>query len=283
MDEEGRFPGKNGRKNERGCDHQMRIFGLMAGARPRACRRVILSAAAVMLAMLLLASPVMKPGASAASGTDEFTPGNYVFFGTYPQSEFGDDKTPIEWLVLDREGDKALLLSWYGLDTQPYNEDSSDITWEACALRKWLNSDFMNRAFTAEEQAAILKTEVDNTRSQGYSEWDANGGKNTEDKIFLLSYAEVSRYFGVVYGRSGNTASRVSPTGYAKKQGANAYPAYKTIEAEDAGWWWLRSPGYHQGSAARVGADGSLGGFDVYESKGCVRPALWVDLGSGIF
>lgn len=94
----------------------------------------------------------------------------------------------------------------------------------------------MNRAFTAEEQATILKTEVNNARSQGYSEWDANGGKNTEDKIFLLSYAEVSQYFDVVYGRSGNTASRVSPEGYAKKQGSKDYPAYKTIETEDAGW-----------------------------------------------
>lgn len=90
---------------------------------------------------LLLAFPAMMPSASSASGADEFTPGNDVFFGTYPQSEFGDDKTPIEWLVLDREGDKALLLSWYGLDTQPYNADSSDITWAACSLRKWLNKD----------------------------------------------------------------------------------------------------------------------------------------------
>lgn len=59
---------------------------------------------------------------TAAAREAMFAVGNYMTFGIYPQTKAGDDKIPIEWLVLDREGDKALLLSRYGLDAQPYNE-----------------------------------------------------------------------------------------------------------------------------------------------------------------
>ena len=40
-----------------------------------------------------------------------FAVGNYVTFGSYPQTADGDDMTAIEWLVLAREGKKALLIS----------------------------------------------------------------------------------------------------------------------------------------------------------------------------
>lgn len=49
------------------------------------------------------------------------------------------------------------------------------------------------------------------------------------------------------------------------------------------GWWWLRSPGEDQHSAACVDTDGSLNYNNVNDDDGCVRPALWVNLESGIF
>ena len=41
-------------------------------------------------------------------------------------------------------------------------------------------------------------------------------------------------------------------------------------------WWWLRSPGYYQYTAAFVSTDGSVsyGGDCVYSDRGCVRPAF---------
>ena len=134
----------------------------------------------------------------------------------------------------------------------------------------------MNRAFTAREQAAILETDVDNGPSQGYSYWHTGGGKNTRDKIFLLSYAEASRYFGVQYAEK-IKESRVAPTAYAKKRGAY------TNRDSKSGWWWLRSPGNGQSVAAGVSSGGSLSYFNVDRSSVCVRPALWVNLESGIF
>ena len=157
------------------------------------------------------------------------------------------------------------------------------VTWEECTLRTWLNGTFMNKAFTANEQTGILLTNVDNSSSQGYSRWSTSGGNNTQDKIFLLSYAEANQYLDVTYGDSKNMKSRVAPTAYAKKQEAYTYGSYKTADGDVTGWWWLRSPGRGQSSAAYVGFDGSLRDYNVLLDSACVRPALWINLESGIF
>lgn len=213
----------------------------------------------------------------------KFTVGNYVTFGTYPQTKAGNDATPIEWLVLARDGNKALLISRYALDAQPYNKDYTSVTWETCTLRTWLNGTFYNKAFSSTEQAAIMTTNVDNSKNQCYSGWNTSGGNNTQDKVFLLSYAEANQYFGVTYDNSSNTKSRVAPTAYAFAQGAGENSSYKTADGIDAGWWWLRSPGYNQSRAADVFPVGSLFYIDVNYASGSVRPALWVNIEKVVF
>lgn len=219
----------------------------------------------------------------AAARDAKFAVGNYVTFGTYPQTKAGNDATPIEWLVLVRDGDKALLISRYGLDVQPYNKDYTSVTWETCTLRTWLNSTFYNKAFSSAEQAAILTTDVDNSKSQCYSGWSTSSGNNTQDKVFLLSYAEANKYFGVTYDNSSNTKSRVAPTAYAIAQGTWTSSSNKTTDSTYAGWWWLRSPGTYQDYAAIVYFVGSLDFNYVDSDSGSVRPALWVNLESKIF
>lgn len=213
----------------------------------------------------------------------QFTVGNYVTFGEYPQTTAGEDVTPIEWLVLARNGNKALLISRYGLDAQPYNTDYTSVTWETCTLRTWLNGTFYNKAFSSAEQAAILTTNVDNSKNQCYSGWSTSSGNNTQDKVFLLSYAEANKYFGVTYDNSSNTKSRVAPTAYAIAQGAWTSYSNKTTDSTYAGWWWLRSPGTYQDYAAIVYFVGSLDFNYVDSDSGSVRPALWVNLESKIF
>lgn len=214
----------------------------------------------------------------AAARDAKFAVGNYVSFGTYPQTKAGNDATPIEWLVLARDGNKALLISRYGLDAQRYNKDTTSVTWETCTLRTWLNGTFYNKAFSSAEQAAILTTNVDNSKNQCYSGWSTNGWKNTQDKVFLLSYAEANKYFGVTYYNSSNTKSRVAPAAYAIAHGAWTSSSDKTADSVNAGWWWLRSPGSDQRSAAYVFADGSLYDLSVGSDSASVRPALWVNI-----
>ena len=212
--------------------------------------------------------------------------GQTLTFGRYPQSAEGTDSTPIEWIVLEVTGNHALLLSKYGLDVQPYNTGGVRVTWETCSLRKWLNGDFMNAAFSNGEQKAILMTTVDNSKSQGYSRWDTNGGYNTLDQVFLLSYAEANKYLDVqssgVTGAHNNIKSRVAPTAYAIRNGAHEYGWY-TEDDTRAGWWWLRSPGINLFSAAVVRYVGSFTYYAVFEDNGCVRPAMWINLDYYIF
>ena len=226
------------------------------------------------------ATPTPKPTATPKPKTPQV--GDYITFGHYPQlTADGSDNTSIEWLVLDVDetNHRALVISRYGLDVQPYNTIYTEITWEKCTLRTWLNGEFMNNAFSKTEQGAILKTIVDNSSSQGYSIYDTNGGNNTQDKIFLLSYTEANIFFGVTWGSSNNMKSRVTPTAYANAQGGweGLLRDYQFAEGA-TWWWWLRSPGGFQDFAARVNYDGSLGNGNVLNSLGLVRPAMWIDL-----
>ncbi len=214
--------------------------------------------------------------------------GSIIRFGSYEQDNNPDNgPEPIEWMVLDVQDGKALLLSGYGLEAKPYNTEMTDVTWETCTLRAWLNSDFLNQAFGAMEQTAILTTLVDNSTSQGYSPFKTTGGNNTEDKVFLLSYAEATQYLHVTWE---GTYYQVcaAPTEYAIKTGAYADDERRTTDGKPTGWWWLRSPGSMQYKAECV-ISGSyydfnpLNSTEVNDTTVAIRPAIWVNLQSGIF
>ena len=223
-------------------------------------------------------APAKDEELSERTGNGSLTVGDTITFGTYPQTSEGTDQTPIEWIVLDIQEGKALLLSKYGLDAKPYNTKQQSITWEKCTLRNWLNNDFLKSAFNDKEQPAILVTDADNSAEQGVSWWSTTGGKNTSDQIFLLSYREASKYLKISFIDKDNTESRVLLTAYTKAQGAGTFSSGKTGDDNAAGWWWLRSPGSDQKHAARVGKDGSLGTSSVNSGDGIVRPAFWLDL-----
>ena len=212
--------------------------------------------------------------------------GSTVRFGRYEQDNNPNNgEEPIEWIVLDYDGGnhRVLLRSRFGLDVGQYNAEHRSVTWESCSLRTWLNSDFLNRAFTAEEQSAILTTTVDNSSGQHYRSWQSVGGYDTEDRVFLLSYAEAHRYLEITYDDRLNTSARVSPTDYALAQGAYTSPGNRTSEGVSAGWWWLRSPGFNQDNGAIVSSGGSLSYHNVNDDNGMICPVLWLDLESGVF
>ncbi len=210
--------------------------------------------------------------------------GGYVIFGTYPQTAAGNDQTPIEWIVLDydKTNHKVLLLSRYALEDKPYNMEETNITWETCTLRSWLNSEFMDKAFSMEEQSAILTTAVDNSQAQHYNGgWfkSASGGNDTQDKIFLLSYAEAKRYLDAPKYHQSNKKLLVAATEYAIKTGAYAPGYYETEDGRSSVEWYLRSPGEAQNMVARISTSGDLCSLYVGSDHAIsVRPALWLDL-----
>ncbi len=184
--------------------------------------------------------------------------GEYVKFGSYPQNN-GSAKEPIEWLVLEVNGDEAVLISRDGLDCRQYHSGGS-ITWEQCDLRRWLNNDFLKAAFSPEEQRRIKLAEVVN---DGNPDYGTRSGNNTRDHVFCLSLAEAERYF------KNDSERRCRPTAHARNQGA-------WVDNSNGCCWWLRSPGGHQYDASRVYAGGALSpiGVNVNGDLDAVRPAL---------
>lgn len=171
-----------------------------------------------------------------------------------------------------------MLIAQKGLDVQPYNTKYGSVTWETSSLRNWLNTTFLNESFTAEEQKAIRTTGVDNGKAQGCELWETDGGNNTQDKVFLLSYGEAKKYFDIATpGIDGPEKARIQPTKYAEDQGAYVSEEYKTADGKDATRWWLRSPGCNQLDAACVHARGCVGEQMCSNKDTCTRPAMWVD------
>lgn len=214
--------------------------------------------------LLILLVWVVFPEASAESGVSAEV-GEIFTLGQYDQNSNSEDGLePIEWLMLSKEDDKALLLSLNTLDYQSYNSSGGNTTWRDASLRAWLNDDFLSNAFCESEKAAILSSEVVNSMEENNPEWQIEAGENTRDKVFLLSVAEANRYFG----NNDERKNRGSET--ARALGARVWPFEETD-------WWLRSPGRVEYDASFVGTDGAYYSNAVTNKKG-IRPALWLDL-----
>lgn len=215
-----------------------------------------------------------KPIIRWETDRDQITVGDKAFFGHYEQDNNPDNgPETIEWIVLDIQDGKVLLKSRYILDTKPYNEQRKTVSWEECTLRSWLNGEFMNAAFTSEEQKAILTAEVDNGAGQSTAEWKTRPGANTRDQIFLLSHREAAEQY-----YSNNESRRCAPTAYAVKTGVLTSDEYRTGDGELAGFWWLRSPYLGSDySACFVYDDGdTLIASDVTDNMTGVSPVLWI-------
>ena len=201
--------------------------------------------------------------------------GKYVTFGHYEQdNNLENGPEPIEWKVLDIQDGRALLLSRYGLDVVQYNADYADITWAESTVRWWLNGYFLDTAFNKNERAAILLTLLDNDKRHADSYFHTYNGRNTQDRVFLLSEYEVyDLYFDSEESR------RCERSQYARARGASDSDV--PVGNDYACVWWLRSSGWYQDTAAYVYSIYQAGSNyfnDVSDLHTCVRPALWVNL-----
>ena len=207
--------------------------------------------------------------------------GDIVKFGSYEQDNNTENGAEhIEWQVLEKRADGSLLVvSRYGLDSQPYNAERTDVTWETCTLRRWLNTTFFDTAFTSSEKSMIAKTRITNAGNI----YGISGGNDTEDQVFLLSIDEAKRLFKDEDEEGRSTARACKPTEYAKAQGAYTYDSDKYY---GNGWWWLRSPGNDFYGAVGVSGGGNVGDYGGYvyssddgvaDDAGTVRPALIIN------
>ena len=129
----------------------------------------------------------------------------------------------------------------------------------------------MQKAFSKEEQDKILTTRLTGDRKHQYG---TDAGKDTEDKIFLLSIDEANKYF------KDKESLQCKATAYACENGAH-------VAKNGNCMWWLRSPGASQKYAAQIDFAGYISergglvdksGYDYDGYGSAVRPALWISL-----
>lgn len=195
------------------------------------------------------------PSAGASPDPDPLSGFDTVFFGQYQGH-------PLEWIVLDTQGSRMLLLSLRAVETLPFHSTDEDVTWESCSLRSWLNGEFKEEAFSEEERSAILATVLDNSGVNPEYHY-TKGGAETEDRVFLLSHDEAARYLPTKELR----LCEKSPHA----------PSY----TQDISSWWLRSPGLYPNCAEYVYVTGAFFSGMAERMYVDVRPAMWIEKSDG--
>ncbi|MGN0548940.1 MAG: DUF6273 domain-containing protein [Acutalibacteraceae bacterium] len=202
--------------------------------------------------------------------------------GYYVDNVYYFKYEPLEWRVLDAS--EGLVMCNTIIDSQAYNNftisdgstcyyGDAEKTYYASdyansSIRKWLNEDFYNTAFSASQQSKIKKTHLEN-KSSYESKYDS---ADTDDKIYLLSYWDVlNSSYGFSSSYSTNdTARLLKGTEYAKCQGL------LTFSNGNSGWR-LRSPMYYDFDAYVDNYGHTYGTYGYggvsYTSRGVV-PAL---------
>ena len=109
--------------------------------------------------------------------------------------------------------------------------------------------------------------------------YNTYAGKDTEDKVFLLSINEADKYF------ASTKALMCAPTAYARSQGVitwDQFGYYTKVDGRYTCAWILRTPGDSK-CVACVGGDGYIygAGDSVCSMYSCnIRPAMWIELGT---
>lgn len=261
--------------------------------------------------------PVTPTPSSSASPTPTVKPVNpkwngdvatwdCVYFGYYWQDDTNGDrkgdrndwKKSIKWRVLSVSGNDAFLLADKSLDCRPYHEKTTNVTWERSTLRSWLNGydgynndtgtnftddNFINNAFSSDEQAALLETKVANEK-ENLKDYPS-GGNDTMDKVYIPSVLEMSNSsygFPKDYAQE-SSHRKTDATAYAIGQGPWMV-SYLDVNMENR--WWLRSPGLNSIFSFSVNSTGSCvsdGGGYVGNLFITVRPVIHISLTSTLW
>lgn len=233
-----------------------------------------------------------------------FTAFDEVLFGSYEQDgNIQNGKEPIEWLLLCRDDNKALLVSKHILDYLEYSVSlDRHITWKESSLRAYANNSFYNSAFGDKDKLVILSNKYMNYDNPVYSSSEES---ETIDKVAILSFDEIMKYFDIDYSEcvrdivtdykvpSSNKLA-TSLTIYASKKLKSEKLRIKTSREND---FWLRNQGrsgeelfdkYNSAMYARETVDLKGAPYDIYSIEDPThsmrnyklgfRPIIWVDI-----
>jgi len=151
-----------------------------------------------------------------------------------------------------------LLISKYALDCKKYNESNDSVSWQDCSLRSWMNSTFLNEAFSTREKIILSEDEL-------------------EDKVSILSIDFVEQE------TTGMTTSQVE--NYRKKYLRSLATQYSiqngnwvSSETENKGYcvWWIK----YNNTSEKVNSINVVGTTMYDRDKTTadvgVRPVVWI-------
>jgi len=102
----------------------------------------------------------------------------------------------LEWCVLDESFGRALIICKHDFIGSFHNKDFN-VSWENCDLRANLNSEFIRKHFTQDEEKYILSLPINSCYG-----WKGEENLQTQDRVFCLSVEEVSKYKDIVENMS---------------------------------------------------------------------------------
>lgn len=144
---------------------------------------------------------------------DALSVGDVFYFGTYEQDDdIENGKEVIAWQILSKDGSSVMAITKDLIDCMPYNTDSQSLFWDDCTLQRWLNNEFIQEAFEAEEEA-LLQTHISVIKKN-----EMVGAvfqiveTPVEEKVFILNTEEAESLF------SSDEARVAEPTEYAISQ-----------------------------------------------------------------
>lgn len=206
------------------------------------------------LFILALALCLLALGATAQAplrGYDKAQGYQYVSFGSYPQGAQGE-LAPILWRVLQVEGGIAYLMSEYILDVQRVSGDQWNYKgWESSELFAWLNKDFIDKAFSEEEQQALHEDEA-----LGRASLPSAPDLQNKDIGFGT---DVSR-------RIQGTPWALSQRGLYQYSSRNYSPI------------WMRTPSQQKHAHRSTKSGGAMGFIGVESDDLGVCPVIWLEM-----
>ena len=214
-----------------------------------------------------------------------------VYFGMYPQSEVTLEDGDIYSTLKNATGWDSNNIVINGIKYRRLKEEDATMSGiTADGQYSWDDRTYHYFKYEPIKWRVLSRNAINTTTviNNDNIYWGITGGKNTSDKIFLLSESEVyntdlAEQFGFIKDRDiGDEARQSRCSTYAYQMGTTRY--YDTSE-EDKKYnenivWWLRSPGYPAWCAAQVCSGGwiNYSGKFVHEHCTGVRPALHLNL-----
>lgn len=166
------------------------------------------------------------------------TAGNKITFGKYHGTE-------LVWTILCTDGPRCLLLADAPVEYMYFHQERDNTPWSSCALRRWLNKQFLEEAFSLQERMNILLIPHQNNTDP---RWGDENGPDTRGKAFVFNLKELDEYL----------------------------PEQKDRAIGE--WWWLRGHGCSNLNQQVVYKDGTIyaNGVSSNAPDMGVRPAMWV-------